>query len=175
MPQIANQDYTVAVDKGSGLQYYPELLRLYAKMAGAIQRGTIFDFVIKYDNPGNVEKYFSRPLSVFLSDENFYFVRYVNGDAEIDTFELRHTEAQYNVLADIAEGGAVTDLTGYEEYLTDANGIFICIDGKYITVELDQYEIILSYKVTNIEAVGVELVNIPFEDAPGLIGLFAGA
>lgn len=173
MPQIANQDYQVTGKTDKGKIYLDD--RRMAEIAYAIERGTIFDLVIDINFDTQKAKKLSRVLGVYETPGEQIDVFYIDENTQIAGISIEKTGIQYTVLADIADGGGVSALTYDEDgYLLEDSGKFICADGKYIAVTLDDNDIIASYEITNVEAVGVDIINIPIEDAPGLIGLFAG-
>lgn len=171
MPQIGNQDYiTIFGDRNSN--------RFKSQLAYAIERGTIYDVVCGYVDGAN--KHDFRVLAITIDEEGNKFLRYITHNNAVTAVIVSKTGDQYKVMADMDDVGAdPTTLSALENgYLIAVSAgdtdTFICVDGKYIAATLDDDDCIASYVVTDVEAVGVDVANIPVEDLPGLIGLYAG-
>ena len=166
MPQIAQQDYiTIFGDRNSN--------RFKSQLAYAIERGTIYDVVCGYVESAKTHAF--RILAITTDEEGNKFVRYISHNNAISSVIISHTGDQYKVMADMGDAGAdPTNLSVSENGYLNDDGSYICVGGRYVAVTLDDNDCIASYEITDVEAVGVDTANIPEEDLPGLIGLYAG-
>lgn len=169
MPQFAQQDYiTISGDRNSN--------RFKSQLAYAIERGTIYDVVCGYVEGGKEQSF--RVLAITIDEEGSKSLRFISHSSQLNAVIISKTGDQYKVMADMDDAGADPTVLSVSEngYLVSAEepNRFICVDGNYIAVTLDDNDSIASYEITNVEAVGVDVANIPEEDLPGLIGLFAG-
>ena len=171
MPQIANQDFQKFPVSGNNWNDVRTNRRLLAFLAKSFSNGTIYDVLIAVTTPDYVRE--CRVLTAEYNLEGQKQVYIANGNS-ISQISFSYSYSQYTVLADMQEGGM--DLTGLsvsdDGYLYDGE-VFACVDGNYIAVTLNDDGYIDSYTLTNIQAVGVEIVNIPIDNVPGLIGVFA--
>lgn len=170
MPQIANQDYqkfSVSVNAWANIRSNQRLLAFLAK---SFSNGTIYDVLIAVTTPDYVRE--CRVLAAETDSYGEHYVYVANGTSNLYQISFSYSYLQYTVRADMQDGGMdLSSLSVSEDgYLYDGE-VFACVDGNYIAVTENDGGLIDSYTLTNIQAVGVEIANIPIDNVPGLIGL----
>ena len=179
MPSIAQQDYIVIKPENSGRSFFHDADSL-AKIAGAIERNTIFDCLLwQFDDPDTV---LSRIITAELGPIGKYIVYYDLLSSVISELEIPYTETQYQGLAAVQQATdelfglqyEIPQLLDSDTYLRAAapdGGAFVCVDGKYLIVEKSNSKI-TSLTIAEIgPGEGDDFVNITWEDAQKLIGL----
>lgn len=181
MPSIAQQDYIVIKPENSGRSFFKDADSL-AKIAGAIERNTIFDCLLwQFDDPNAV---LSRIITAELGPISKYIVYYDLLSSVISKIKIPYTETQYRGLAAVQQAidekyGLMQNLPSLEsdgeDYslnvaATQAN-VYVCVDGKKIITTVVGGKIkALSLSETG-PAADERFVNITWEDAQKLIGL----
>lgn len=180
MPQIANQDYNVVAPQ------YAEVIMNDAAalgmLAGHIERGTIWDVIVKTVITSPQENCSVRILSIYSRPSDSRIINTIalyNGyDDEINTIDIKCSPTQYEGLAAVQV--ACEDSSGLPELTIDADAYlkdstsdyYLCVDGKLVSVATDDDDNISSLTVsTESPAEGADWVNVPYEDLQKLIGL----
>lgn len=173
MPQIAQQDYKVIAPK-EGRGFLKDAAAL-GELKKSVLNGTILDCLIKdtIDRDGDVNRVLGfYPIGTSVSI-------YSHANEVIENIELPYTVEQYEGLSSVQNNmDEVVGLMYKIPEFTVTNGhlevddpsVFICVDGKYLTVTVSAFD--------NIEALTIaengpaeDFVNITWEDAQKLIGL----
>lgn len=193
MPQIANQDYNVVGPLG-GFIKITDSGRSMAALCRHILRGTIFDVILKdpykdveqnylgglyrvlsvEDNSANFPEH-SNPLRIIYAQAESY------GEIDIDYFPETYdtigkiqdqTGTEYPSPAfSPAESG---EYEGYFGLLKNGEvNTFICVNGKFVTVEINIHdEDLESYEITDVAVPeDVAHVNLSAQEMDTLIGV----
>lgn len=166
MPTIAQQDY-LTVDMGLGGIYNYESMAI---LSGIMERGQIFDTIIVIE--GDKRKVVSVKDTLILM---FNAATEKAFKAFID-----YSPVQYQGLAAIQKAEGDTTVQVLLIYTGEGNRLFddessnyICVDDKYLLITVDDSDNIVTITVSDTEC-SDEHVNISYDDAQKLIGVFAG-
>lgn len=171
MPQIAQQDYNVV--KPAYADYIHNDAAALGVLAGHIERGTIFDVLVKIAKDGDS---FSRVVAASKEYGNIMVV-----DPEDGTLTFcpnGYTPTQYEGLAAVQVACELTEnlpslaVNDYNYLMEDNSSYYLCADGKIVIVTLDDEDKIAALQVSS-ESPSDESdwVNVSFEELQKLIGL----
>lgn len=171
MPSIANQDYIIVRPVFSA--YLSNDCYAASLLKGHVMRNTIFDVLV------GTTKGESDLNRVIRANQFGIFVFLPGGSPNFMEVKLTETEEQFLGLAAIQ---VACDMTGFRPTLTygsddislaeENSGKYICVDGKLVTIEVDDSDVITALIVSDNEpGEGDEYANIRYDDLQKLIGI----
>lgn len=182
MPQIANQDYN-AIRPVVGTSIETDAAAL-ACIVGNIERGTVFDVILAGSIFSNDDfpNSFCRvtELSVFYNDDgSFYYADliFLRND---DKFQRRglvvnYSKKAYEAFADIQRQSGENSFgisTGENDELVEVNtGNPISVNGKYVILQIDGNDIVVSWSYGDTIPEGVTNYSITEEEMNAFIGI----